>query len=620
MGDGSQEPSPFFLWYVFVVKRNRRDWRDDWWLLLPVAVGVAYWPAMNGGLLWDDSGHITRPDLQSLHGLWRIWTETGATQQYYPLLHSAFWLEHRLWGDAMFGYHLANVLLHSTAAILLFRILRELDVPGAMLAACIFALHPVCVESVAWVSEQKNTLSTVFYLASALVYVRGAYWLAFALFLCALLTKTVTATLPAALLLIVWWKRGRLSWRADVVPLVPWFAVATAAGLYTAWFEREVIGARGEGFSLTLLERILLAGRVIWFYLGKLLWPIDLMFWYPRWAIDAADWRQYWFPAAAVGLTAALALLARRHRAPLAAFLFFCGTLVPVLGFFNVYPFRFSYVADHFQYLASIGIIVPAAAALALASGSLEPTRRSAAHAAIAVLVATLGVLTWRQSTMYVDAETLYRESTRRNPGAWFAYQNLGTLLVEEEGRVPEAIAAYRAALEVGPKTPRATTNTVMALIKGASLAPNTPAGVSQAVAYLEEALRLDPRSAEAHYVFGNVLASSGLPERVPEAIAHYEAALRIRPGHFRTHYNLGTVLMDVPNRQDDAIAQLETAVRIDPESIEARVNLGMALANQPVRHAEAIPHLELALKRRPDLDPVRESLAQLERMHRQTR
>ncbi len=600
---------PFFVWYVFVVKRNQY-----WFLLLSVAVLIAYWPAMNGGVLWDDPGHITRPDLRPLHGLWRIWAEMGATQQYYPLLHSAFWIEHRLWGDAMFGYHLANVVLHSTAAILLVHVLRQLDVPGAMLAGFVFALHPVCVESVAWISEQKNTLSAVFYLASALVYLRGSSLTAFALFLCALLTKTVTATLPAALLLVVWWKRGRLTWKSDVVPLVPWFPVAIAAGLYTAWFEREIIGARGEDFSLTLVEQVLLAGRVVWFYLGKLLWPVDLMFWYPRWAIDSADWRPYLFPAAALGLTGALALLARRNRTPLAAFLFFCGTLVPVLGFFDVYPFRFSYVADHFQYLASLGIIVPFAAVLTLLCGSLQPARRRVAHAAIGVLVAALAVLTSQQSAMYVNAETLYRESIRRNPDAWIAYQNLGTLLVEEDSRVPEAISAYRAAFAIGPKTVRATTNVVMALIKGASRAPNTSEGLSQAVAYLEEALRIDPKSAEAHYVFGNVLALSGLPERLRDAIAHYEAALRIRPAHFRTHYNLGTLLMDVPERQAEAIAQLESAVRLEPDSLEAHVNLGMALANHPTRQSEAIPHLELALARRPDLDPVRETLAHLER------
>ena len=216
-------------------------------------VVVAYLPAIRGGFIWDDDAHVTKPELQSLHGLWRIWSEVGATQQYYPVLHSAFWLEHRVWGDTAAGYHLLNVLLHATAACLFVAVLRRLAVPGAWLAGMIFALHPVCVESVAWISEQKNTLSAVFYLAGALAYLRwkdsadgpssrgesrrwsawsGQYWLATGLFVLALLTKSVTATLPAALLVMFWWRRGRLSWRDDVVPLLPWFVMGVTAGLF----------------------------------------------------------------------------------------------------------------------------------------------------------------------------------------------------------------------------------------------------------------------------------------------------------------------------------------------------------------------------------------------------
>jgi hypothetical protein len=415
--------------------------RDYFWLLIFAAVLLAYLPALNGGLLWDDLGHITVPELRSAVGLWRIWTELGATQQYYPLLHSAFWLEHRLWGDSMSGYHLANIALHSTAAVLVVLILRHLAVPGALLAGLIFALHPVCVESVAWISEQKNTLSAVFYLASMFVYVRFVddrgggsggsreqdppYWLAFALFICALLTKTVTATLPAALLLVLWWQRGRLGGRRDVLRLAPWFAVAIIAGLFTAWFEHQIIGAKGADFALTPAERILLAGRVICFYLGKLFWPADLIFAYPRWSIDAASPWDYVYPAGVAALAVALAL---GKRGPLAGYLFFCGTLVPVLGFVNVYPFLFSYVADHFQYLASLGIIVPVAGVLAIASERLAPRRRWATIAGT-TLVLILAALTWNRSAVYQSAELLFRDTIARNPQSWMAYQNLGVEL-----------------------------------------------------------------------------------------------------------------------------------------------------------------------------------------------
>jgi hypothetical protein len=329
--------------------------------LLLMATLTAYFPALTGDFLWDDAGHVTNPALQSWSGLARIWFEVGATQQYYPLLHTAFWIEHRLWGDATVGYHVINVLWHVTSACLLVSILRRLAIPGAVLAASVFALHPVCVESVAWISEQKNTLSTVFYLAAALAWLRfeddrrpARYAIASLWFLAAMLTKTVTATLPAALLVLAWWRHGRLSWRDDVRPLLPWLALGVSAGLGTAWFESTHIGASGDAFTLSLVERGLLAGRVVWFYLGKLLWPVDLTFFYPRWTIDATSAWQWLFPAATLGLLAGLVWWQRRNRAPLAAALLFGGTLFPVLGFVNVYPFVFSYVADHFQYLAGL--------------------------------------------------------------------------------------------------------------------------------------------------------------------------------------------------------------------------------------------------------------------------
>ncbi len=352
--------------------------------LIVAATCVAYYPALHGEFLWDDDAHVTKPELRSLRGLHRIWFEAyrvgpagqllpGATQQYYPLLHSAFWLEYHLWGTSALGYHLANLALHCAAVCLIYLILRKLNVPGALLAAGIFALHPVQVESVAWITEQKNTLSAVFYLSAMLVYLHfdrsrtpDAYIAAVVLFVLGLLSKTVTATLPAALLVIFWWQRGTLSWKRDVLPLLPLFALGAVAGLFTAWIERNLIGAQGAPFDLTFVQRCLLAGRVVCFYLGTLIWPSNLIFIYPRWPIDPAKLRAWLFPLAAITTTVVLFMLRHRWRAPLAGWLFFVGTLFPVLGFFNVYPFVFSYVADHFQYLSCLGMIVLSAAALAI--------------------------------------------------------------------------------------------------------------------------------------------------------------------------------------------------------------------------------------------------------------
>ena len=333
-------------------RRNRIFWL--WLPALLLATLLAYRPVWHGGLLWDDNAHITAPDLRGIQGLPRIWFDLGATQQYYPVVHTAFWILYSLWGEQTLAYHLTNILLHVLSAFLLALILRRLSVPGAWLAAMIFALHPVQVESVAWISELKNTLSGAFYLGAALSYLcfaesrrRRFYAAGLFLFAMALLSKSVTATLPAGLLILFWWQRRILNLRRDVLPLVPFFALGIAGGLLTVWVERTLIGAEGAEFNFNLIERCLIAGRAIWFYLAKLVWPVHLVFQYPRWQIDSGAVWQYLYPLGAMLLLAGLWKVRKRSRAPLAAMVFYCVTLFPALGFFNVYPFVFSFVADH---------------------------------------------------------------------------------------------------------------------------------------------------------------------------------------------------------------------------------------------------------------------------------
>jgi tetratricopeptide (TPR) repeat protein len=573
-------------------------------LLIVCCTFLAYLPALDGGLLWDDAAHVTRPDLRSLHGLWRIWSDLGATQQYYPLLHSAFWMEYKLWGDATLGYHLANLLLHAAAAILVMLIMRRLGLPGAWLAALIFTLHPVCVESVAWISEQKNTLSIVFYLGAALLYLnfdrtrRGwQYFLALALFVMALLTKTVTDTLPAALLVVFWWQRGRLGWKRDVVPLLPWFALGAAAGLFTAWVERRFVFAEGPDFALTLVERFLLAGRALWFYLGKLVWPADLMFFYPRWHVDSAQWWQYLFPLAALAALIGLCLLAPKRRGPLAGALIFAGTLFPALGFFNVYPFIYSYVADHFQYAASLGIIVPVAAGLASA---VTARTRGWAIAAACLALAGLGVLTWQQCGMYGDMETLFQETIDRNPTSWVAHYNLGVLIAGTPGRMEEAIQHYRDAARLKPNYVGAHYNLAHELAK-------TPERVPEALEEFRTVLRIDPANADAHNGLGLVLAE--IPGRLPEAIEEYQAALRIDPALAEAHNNLGVALVNTPGRVAEAIPHFQAALRVKPDVAEIHNNLGGALSLTPGRLQEAIQEYETALRIQPDYPDARYNL-----------
>jgi tetratricopeptide (TPR) repeat protein len=568
-------------------------------VLIFCATLVAYLPALSGRFIWNDSDYVTRPELRSLAGLGRIWTELGATQQYYPLLHSAFWVQHTLWGDHPLGYHLVTLVLHAASAILFALVLRRLAVPGAWLAALLFALHPVHVESVAWITEQKNTLSLVFYLTAALTYLQfddtrrpRPYFTALVLFILSLLCKTVTATLPAALLVVCWWKRGRLGWRRDVLPLLPGLALGALAGLFSSWVEWHYLHARGEEFALPLLERGLVAGRAVWFYLGNLVWPFDLNFIYPRWTPDAAVWWQWLFPLGLLALAAALWALRRRTRAPLAVLLFFAGSLFPVLGFVNLYGALYSFVWDHWQYLPDLGPLALAAAALAQGWDRAAIRLRWIGPALVAALAVGLGALTWRHCGMFHDNETLYRTTIARNPAAWMAHNNLGKILMGIPGRLPEAMAHIEEALRLNPDAAQAHYNLGTVLV-------NIPGRLPDAMAHYETALRLDPNLAEAHYNLGTVLAN--IPGRLPDAMAHFEAALRLNPAYLGAHINLGSALLDIPGRLPEAIAHYEAALRIDPNSAAAHYNLGNALSNTPGRLSEAVAHYEAALRINPD-------------------
>ena len=568
-------------------------------LLFGAAI-AAYLPAIHGGLLWDDDRHVTAPGMQSLPGLWRIWFEFGATQQYYPFLHSAFWLEHRLWADATPGYHLTNILLHALAAYLLVRILRYLRLPGAWLAGFLFALHPVCVEAVAWISEQKSTLSAVFYLGSALCYLhfdqtrrRGQYVLALALFVLALLSKTVTATLPAMLLVVFWWLRGRLDWKRDVAPLLPWLALGALGGGVTAYVEKHFVGAVGPEFALTFAQRTLLAGRAVWFYLGKLVWPAPLTFIYRRWTLDPAAWWQWLFPLGVVGLLGALLWLAvrQKRRGPLACFLFFLGTLAPALGFVNVYPFLYSYVADHFQYLASIGVIVPAAAGLTLAASRISPGSRLGALPAVAILT-VLGIMTFQQSGIYRDTQTLFEATLAKNPDCWLAHNNLGAELLEEPGRLNEAISHLQRSLQLQPNYPQTYNSLGLALSKISGRLP-------EAIDYFETAVRIEPDYAQAQNNLGAAL--SNVPDRLPEAITHLEAAIKAKPDYVQAYNNLGNALSNAPGRLADAIVEYQTALRLQPDSPEAHYNLANALSATPGRQDEAISEYQETVRLQPE-------------------
>jgi tetratricopeptide (TPR) repeat protein len=561
-----------------------KEFRKTVWLggaLIVLLTLVAYLPAMHGGFIWNDDSYVTENHtLRSLTGLGKIWTRPEATEQYYPLVFTSFWAEYHLCKLQPFGYHFVNILLHALNAVLLWRVLRRLEVRGAWWIAAIFALHPVQVESVAWITERKNVLSGVFYLLALLAWFHfrpltashtdGSqdwrfYPLVILLFFCALLSKTVTLSLPAVIVLLIWWKGNQVE-RRDVLALVPLFVLGTALGYMTMWMEKHHVGA-GEDWTLSMVQRCLLAGRALWFYVGKLCWPHPLTFIYPRWVINARAWWQYLFPMAALVVPITLWLLRRRiGRGPLVATLYFEGTLVPALGFFDLYPFRYSFVADHFQYLACIGPI-----ALVVNAGAMIYRRSAGQWSQLVTLAAAaallmLGVSTRRQGLIYNDPETLWRDTLAKNPDAWMAHNNLG-LVLTDQGRVEEAIAEYRASLRIKPDHWGAHYNLANALVTQGKLA--------DAITEYQVVLRAEPNFAPAHNNLGGALAKQG---KVAKATAEFVAALRINPDSAEAHNNLGNVLLEL-GKVAEAVAQYREALRLRPDFSYALSKMAWILA-----------------------------------------
>ncbi len=553
--------------------------------LIAAVVVAAYLPVSRNGFIWDDDSYLTaNPLISSKDGPAAIWLRPLASPQYYPLVFTSFWFEYRLWEYRPMGYHLVNVLLHAASAVLLWRLLVRLGVPGAWLAAAFFGLHPVNVETVAWITERKNVLSGFFSLAAALAYFRFDpadakpppsrswewWWGALFLFAAALLSKTVAATLPASLLLVAWWKGRRLE-RATIIPLLPFFLLGLAGGAVTSWMETWHVNARGMAWNFTLVERFVLAGRAFFFYLGKLAWPANLSFVYPRWEIDGADWTQWLCPLAAAGLLLALFFMRRRiGRGPLVATLYFAGTLFPALGFFNVYPMRFSFVADHFQYMATIAPLTLAAAAISRLRHAGR-RRIPAASAAMLLLVLLTG-LTWRRCLDYRDAETLWTDTLRRNSKAALAYYNLAPIYVNK-GERGRAVSLMREGVRTLPDDPH-----IQEALGRALLADGRP---EEAVAAFQRALDLDTGWPMIHANLGLAYGTLG---RHREAAGELERAVaillplrndfRVKNDLVETLFQLGLSLTAL-GMPDDASRRYETALEIDPKHAGAWLNLG---------------------------------------------
>jgi tetratricopeptide (TPR) repeat protein len=581
--------------------KTSRDWL--WAGLLLAATFLAYRPAWSGQPIWDDEVYMTSPGHGSIEGLGQIWSRPDRTPQYYPLVHSVLWVEGHLWGQSTLGYHLLNIALHGACALLLVRILRRLRIPGAWLAGGIFSLHPVMVESVAWIAELKNVLSGILFLGAGLAYLRfdehrekKHYTIALGSFLLGLLAKSAIIPFPAAMLVVLWWMRGRIGWKRDVVPLLPFFAVGMASGVLTAWVERRFMGAQGAAFSLTLVDRCLIAGRAVWFYLYKLLWPADLILVYPRWHIDATKAWQYLLPAALLFATALFWKLRARSRAPLAVLLYFTLMLFPVLGFFNINYFRHSFVADHFQYLAAMGPIAAAAAVIARGAGLLKGGLQRHAQVLLSGgLLSAMFLLSSRQSGLYSNAETLYRATIKGNDRCWMAHHNLGVAL-RGRGRTDEAWAQFQQALRIDSN--RAETHCNLGDLLDDAGKPD------EALAHYLKALELDPNQASTHNNLGVFLKSRG---RTDEALAHYLKAAELDPDFADVQYNLGNLLQDM-GRNDEALSHFRKASVLVPQQAGVHYSIGLLLSKMGRIDAAKV-HYEKALAIDPNHVDARNNL-----------
>ena len=593
----------------------RHDW--IWGLILILSVILTYTPVWQAGFIWDDDAHLTaNPCIVGPLGLKEIWTTSAA--DICPFTLTTFWVEHALWGLGPLPYHLVNVLMHGASAVLLWRVLRSLRVQGAWLGAALWALHPVGVESVAWISEMKNTESGLFFLLSILFFVRWLrsrdldgrtgwnYTLTLIFAALAMASKSSTVILPVVLCLCAWWMEGRWRWR-NVARVLPIFLMSIATSALSIWTQGLALAQATTDPQLlrTWPERLATAGDAVWFYLGKLLWPHPLITIYPRWQIDTTQWVSY-LPLLAVIVILSIFWLKRAlwSRACFFAFAYFIAALLPVLGLIDNPIFRFSLVFDHFQYLGSIGPLALAGTGLAWFADFIIPKKPWLQSTLCAGLLLILGMASWQRTWAYQSQETLWTDTLAKNPNSWLGHCNLGLALFQQ-GQVDDAIAQYQKAVEIYPNYVAAHYNLGNALLQKGQL--------DTALAQYEKAVEIDPNDAAAHINLGNAFFQK---QQLDEAVAQFEKAVEINPNDAEAQYNLGNAFFQ-KGQLDEAVAQFQKALKIDPNSFATHYNLGGAFY-QKGQLDEAITQFQEVLRLKPDFSPAQDNLAKVQALVRQ--
>ncbi|HEV3272241.1 MAG TPA: tetratricopeptide repeat protein [Candidatus Methylacidiphilales bacterium] len=555
--------------------------------LLIVAAGLwVFWPALRGDWLWDDDRLITDNfQLRSLGGLWNIWFAPGSQVEYYPLEQTVLWIEWQLWHNETLGYHVVTLALHLFSALLVWRLLGKFGLRLAWLGGLLFAIHPVQVESAAWISELKNTLSLPPLLLAMGFYLdyeeRGRardYLLALGLFLAALLCKLTVVMFPVVSLLYAWWKRGRIGWN-DLKTSAPFFVLSLAVGLITIlsgiWerqfnhLETGILPAGG------FAARVVLAGQEIAFYFSKSVLPVELLPVYPKWAVDPFSPLDYlaWLVLGGVVYW----LWTKRQswgRHALLGLGFFLINLTPCPGFIPAPNMGYAWTMDHFLYLPIIGLIGLVVAVLGQAEEGLAPAFRPVGVGIVGVIIAFLAYESRGYAELYINQETLWTYTLQRNREAWPAHNNLGIFL-ERKGEISEAMEQYEEALRLKPDYAEAHNNLGIAFAQMGR--------IPEAIAQFEHALRLDSHDADAHCNLGTAFLQTG---HLSEAIEQYGQALEFKPDDVGAHNNLGVALKQAGGLAE-AITQYEEALRIDPNYADARNNLARAQALQKAASAK---------------------------------
>lgn len=572
-----------------------------------LAVVFVYQPVWHAGFIWDDDVYVinnrllTAPD-----GLQKIWFSTESPSQYFPLTYTVLRLERALWGLNAAGYHWVNILVHAANALLVWTVLQRLKVPGAWFGAALFALHPVQVETVAWITELKNLLALFFSLLTLLAWIKFTeeekappwqyYGLALVFYALALFSKTTACALPAALVLTLWLQKKPLAW-PRWLQIAPFLLLGLAMGALSVWWERHHQNTFGEVFAIGPVSRLLIASRAVWFYLGKLIWPVHLSFSYERWGIDPRDPLQWIWLAAGLALVVVVCLTRRFYgRGVEVAGLYFVATLSPVIGFIMEYTFKYSFVADHYQYAACIGpLALVGATACRTFGSSPKPTLFTIVRA---VILLPLAVLTWEQSNTYIDADSVWRATLKQNPASTMARNNLGRLLLDK-GQTDDAMALFQSVLNAHPDDLTAQYNMGDALLAGNRM--------DEAVAHFQRAMELAPSLASIPYRLGEVYLKEG---RMDLAIRSFDRAIQLHPDYAAAFCNLGYALLQSGHR-DEALAAYTKSLELDPNYALAHNDLGNILL-QMGRRDEAMSHFQRAVEIQPDFAEAHFNLAGL--------